>query len=752
MLRCLSVLSLLISVSIGVYGENEENLWKWDAEKDSVSVLQEVSVLAVKQEEKLRGEALSSTTLGSFELEQAGAVSVKGISDMVPNFYMPDYGSRTTSTIYVRGIGARMDQPAVGLNVDNVPYLNKNAYDFDLADISSVEMLRGPQSLLFGRNTMGGLINVTTLSPLQWQGWKISLQGGMGNDWRTSVGWYHKFNEKTAFAAIANFSYLGGFFRNQYDGTLLDNEKSGSVRLKFDRRISQDLYLQNVLSTSVLRQGGYPYESVERGEISYNDPCYYHRFTLNDGLTLKWRTEKFNLTSVSAVQWLDDNLTLDQDFLPESYFVLTQKQKELGVTEDIIIKGSELEGNYQWLAGVFGFYKHLDMVAPVTFKDVGISKLIEGHRNEHNPEYPILWDSREFVLNSDFNLPTGGVAVYHQSKYDLDRWHFTLGLRLDWEQTKLKYKSYCKTGYEVLHYISPETYEPYSHKNIDIHEIGNLKRNYFNWMPKLTVLWDAGSDRRSNLYLNVSKGWKSGGFNTQMFSDVLQQRLMGQMGLGSTYDVNSVVGYRPEYSWNYELGAHLDFLESRLGIDISTFYIDCRDQQLTMFPDGTTTGRIMTNAGKTRSVGGELSVNWHATDKIDVNASYGFTDARFVKFNDGIADYAGKFLPYVPNNTFYLQGIGTWPVHSKFLKGVVTELSLRGTGKIYWNEANTINQPFYLLPGASVTLQGRVWSLQIWGKNLSNTRYHTFYFLSMGNEFLQQGRPIQIGATLRFDI
>ena len=75
------------------------------------------------------------------------------------------------------------------------------------------------------------------------------------------------------------------------------------------------------------------------------------------------------------------------------------------------------------------------------------------------------------------------------------------------------------------------------------------------------------------------------------------------MGIGKQYDVNSVVGYKPEYSWNYEIGTHLSFAEGKVQAEMSLFYIDCRDQQLTMFPEGTTTGRIMTNAGKTRSAG-----------------------------------------------------------------------------------------------------------------------------------------------------
>ena len=153
-------IGVMFSPAAGVASDKSNN----DADSLRYShMLEEVNVVAIKQEDRLREEAVSATALGQLELELVGATDMKSISNIVPNFYIPDYGSRITSSIYVRGIGARIDQPAVGLNVDNVPYLNKNAFDFDLADIASVEMLRGPQSTLFGRNTIGGLINITTL-------------------------------------------------------------------------------------------------------------------------------------------------------------------------------------------------------------------------------------------------------------------------------------------------------------------------------------------------------------------------------------------------------------------------------------------------------------------------------------------------------------------------------------------------------------------------------------------------------------
>lgn len=285
------------------------------SDTDSLSVtLEEVSVSAVKQMSQLRDEAEALSLIGGKELERIDAVSIKGISDVVPNFFMPDYGSRITSSIYVRGIGARMDQPSVGLNVDNVPYLNKDAYDFDVADISMVEMLRGPQSTLYGRNTMAGVINVTTLSPMLYQGWRLMVQGASRNRYKASAGWYHKFKPTLGFSLTGSYSGGGGEFTNEYTGEKLDWEQNFAVRGKLHWRVSDRWNLQNTVSSGYLRQGGYPYESKETGMISYNDPCFYHRFTLTDGLTARYSGDRFNVTSITSVQHINDNMTLDQDF------------------------------------------------------------------------------------------------------------------------------------------------------------------------------------------------------------------------------------------------------------------------------------------------------------------------------------------------------------------------------------------------------------------------------------------------------
>lgn len=713
-----------------------------DEKADTTLTLGEVSVTAIKQSLDIGSLPVSSTVVGEKELQKLNVVTMKGISEVAPNFYIPDYGSRMTSSIYVRGIGARIDQPVIGLNVDNVPYLNKDNYDFDLVDIERIEMLRGPQSTLFGRNTMGGLVNIYTLSPMKFQGVRATAAYGTGNTLRASLSYYHKLSQRLGMSYTLYYTHTDGYFTNRYNGEKCDKENQGSFRWKTVWRGSDRFTMENIASVQISRQGGYPYESLETGQIAYNDTCFYRRTGVTDGLTLRYRLDNMTLSSITSFQYIDDNMTLDQDFLPESYFTLTQARKEWAFTQDFVGKGNV--GDYSWLGGVFGFFKHTDMNAPVTFKPTGIEKLILEHVNAHS-SHPTVWDEDSFVLGSNFINPVWGVALYHQSGYRLGAWNFALGVRLDVEHTSLKYNSRCNTSFTITGIDNGQI-------PVDINDGGKLKKTFVEFLPKLTATYDIMSLPASNVYLSVARGYKAGGFNTQMFSDVLQQRLMGIMGIAQSYDIDRIISYKPETSWNYELGAHISDRSGRLSVQAALFYIHCRDQQLTMFPDGNTTGRIMTNAGKTRSYGAEITVKYNPSARMCVTASYGYTDARFTEFHNGINDYSGKFIPYAPHNTMFAGVSYILPVNTSWLKSMTLDVNCRGVGEIMWDEANLVKQPFYMLPGASVMMDFNKCSLTLWGENLSDTKYNTFYFVSIGNAFLQRGKPLRIGMTFRVQI
>lgn len=705
--------------------------------------LRPLEVLGVKQMPDGGTAVEAVTRISGAEARRLSIDAPKGVSMVAPNFYMPEYGSRMTSSIYVRGLGARIDQPVVGLTIDNIPYLSKDTYDFDVADIENIEVLRGAQAVLNGRNTMGGQINIRTLSPLRTKGFRAMAEYGSANTVKASASYYANLSQKTGMSVAAQYKHSDGFFKNTFDNSNTGRENSGSVRWKTLWRPDNAFSLTNTAVFSTVKQHGYPYRSLSSQSINYNDTCSYARTSFADAVTVAWAGKRVVVTSVTSYQYHDDCMILDQDFLPLDYFTLKQSRQEHMLTQDLFTRGSR--GKYSWLGGVFGFYRGASMQAPVTFKDTGIERLIEEHRNTVNPDYPISWDSRRFVLDSDFKTQAGGFALYHESTFTAGDWRFEAGLRLDVERTSLNYHSNTQTGYSTLHRLPDGTTEPFGHTVVDIDDRGNIANTYIEFLPKFTV------SRQGNFspYFTFSKGYKAGGYNTQMFSDVMQQRIMALMGMTALYTFDQIVSYKPEKSFNYELGMHWTDNDNRLKIDAALFLIDCRDQQLTIFPPGTTTGRMMTNAGRTRSMGAELSARWQPTPQWLFAASYGHTNATFRQYFDGRNNYRGKKVPYAPSNTLFAQA--RWEAVPLSFGGITPSITatVRGAGNIMWNEANTVSQPFYCLPGLSVEFAAEHWSLRLWGENLSGTKYDTFYFVSIGNAFTQQGLPRTIGATLR---
>ena len=711
--------------------------------------LGEVTVTAIKQGTDLRTQATALTVIGRQETERNQVLSVKTAADLVPNLFIPDYGSRMTSTVYVRGIGTRIDQPAVGLSIDNVPVMTKENYDFDLTDIARFEVLRGPQNTLYGRNTLGGVMNVYTLSPLNYQGTRAVVESVSHGTWRMGASLYRLFDENLGFSLSAHYNSTQGEFTNQYNGKRCDWERQFSARTKLEWRDQNGWYAANVLSFTTSRQGGYPYEWVETGQIAYNDTCFYRRTSLMDGLTLRKDFDRFTLSSITSYQYLDDNMTLDQDFTVKDFFTLTQARREHAVTQDLIARSHERSEGYNWLTGISGFYRRYRMDAPVTFYDYGIYQLIEKHVNDAIPEYPIAWDTRSFVLGSHFTSPNWGAALYHESTYRWGQWSLQAGVRLDYEHARLNYHSFTHTGYNVN---NAATGALFAHEAIDIDDSGTLDKDFFEILPNVSLTWQPWVGKSHTVYLAVQHGSKAGGFNTQMFSDVLQQRLMKMMGIGLQYDVDKMVGYKPEKAWNYELGGHFECWQRRVQSDLGIFLMDCRDRQLTVFPPGTTTGRMMTNAGKTLSWGTEFAITVDPTDLTRLNLSYGFTHATFKDYNDGKNDYEGKRVPYAPMHTLFAEASHGIKIGGDCDKLLTLAANVRALGDIYWDEANTLRQPLYALLGVSITWQRPRYSLQLWGHNLTDTQYKTFYFVSIQHPFLQRGHGRQLGLTLRLTL
>ncbi len=742
--RIIFLLLLISTISVKSFASIEEE--KVSNPIDTAIYVTGVQVTSIKQGMQLRGEAVSASIITRSIIQKQGITDLKGASQITPNFYMPDYGSRTTSSIYVRGLGARIDHPVVGLNIDNVPIMSKDNFDFEMADIERIEVIKGPQSAMYGRNTMGGIINIYTISPIDYQGIRAGLEYGSGNSIKARASFYNKTSNQFGYSVSGYYSQSDGFFTNEHSGEKTDWEKIGGARLKMQWRGKNGLSIDNATSFSILDQGGYPYQSVESGEISYNDISSFDRTNITNGLTINKEYDNFTLSSITSYQYSDNHLTLDNDFTPLNYFTLNQIVNEHTITEDIIIKSNNTK-KYNWLFGVFGFLEHTNLNGPVLFKEDGINNLILANANDNDPQYHYEWLDETLLLESNFKIPTMGASIYHKSEYKIDKWRLSAELRVDYEHSRLRYNNYTNTNYRA---INKDNYSQIIDQNITIDNNEVPNQSFVELLPKISAIYNLGD--RGSFYGLISKGYKSGGFNTQMFSDVLQQQLMKEMGVGKSHNVEDIITYDPEYSWNYEIGGNLAWQEAGIRANFALFYIDCRDQQLTIFPEGSTTGRMMTNAGRSRSIGGEFSLRATVTSKLNLYADYGYTNAKFVDYDNGKEDFAGNDIPYAPQHTLSIRGDYTFHLNSNFIERITLNGGVRGVGEIYWEENNSVKQPFYTLIDASISFSTKRYSIDLWGRNLANTSYDTFYFESIGNRFVQKGRPQTFGVTLNLNI
>ena len=691
-------------------------------------------------------------------IEERGIASPKNLSAVVPGLNIPDYGTSMTSTIYVRGLGSRMDNPVIGLYVDDVPIIDKNCYDFSFTDIRRIDFLHGPQGTLYGRNSMLGVLSVETLSPTAYQGTRGIIEYGSASTLSAKLSAY-----KGRFGLTAAYGHTDGFFINEYDGSNCGLSDSFSARARFVGGVGK-ASLDNILTVSYIGQTGYPYRKLMAGEllpVDYNDKSGYRRFFLMDGFRLKTEWRNWKISSVTSFQTLFDSMDMDQDFTPKSMFTLNQIQEQVAFTQEFIFKPKTHTVWWDSQTGLFAMVKLNKMSAPVRFLKDGIKSLILDNANSGIPQELGRLNIQEenFLIYSDFDIALGNVAAYHESYFNTGRWTFTAGLRLDFEASRMRYDS----GSDIHFIVSPamSEYIPFSTK-VD----GTETVRYAQLQPKLSVSYDVTSERMRSKGLNmsllasVSEGYRSGGFNTQIFSDVLQRKMMlGMMeSLGVHLDGKGDLStdgltYKPEICLNYDIGGK--FRMRSAGHILESFFtayrVDCRNQQMTVFPYGNGTGRMMANAGRSRSLGVEAEASW-MWKGLSVSFAGSLMDARFVDYDDGRNDWSGNRIPYSPESTLYLRCGYKFLTRGRFLRSVSLNADINRSGRIYWNEAGDISQSPYSLIGADVRLTTSKAELWLRGQNLTGTEYSVFYFKSVGNSFFQAGKPRRFTIGLSINL
>lgn len=750
--------------------------------------IEEVVVIATpKENSRLRQQPVSATSLSQEDMRNNAVTSVKSLSALVPNLFIPDYGSKLTTSVYIRGIGSRINTPAIGLYVDNIPFIDKSAFDFNYADVERIDVMRGPQGTLYGRNTMGGLIRVFTKSPFTYQGTDLRLSAATYNNYQASLTHYHRISTQFAFSAGAFYSHKGGFFKNDFNGKRIDTDNEFGGRIRAIWLPTENLKLDFTVNYEYTNQGGYPYEYTGRtdgetedragyiGSISYNNDCGYRRNLVNSGVNLEYQGRNFTLSSATGFQYLYDRMDLDQDFTEQDIYTIMQKQNSKTLSEEIVMK-SKPGSRWQWTTGVSGFYQWLDTDAPVTFRPDGVKTMIEDNANSMfpsgNPAAPTMHltvNNSTLPVPGRFETPVLNGAVYHQSTLNdlfVDGLSLTVGLRLDYEKIKMHYDSGTDMDFDFLFGMGPMHITSENLHAISSF-IGEESADYTQLLPKfaLEYAWNP----QNNVYASVTKGYRSGGYNIQMFSDLIQGSLRNAMIDALAADPNfkrfasmlenfktgsasirEATLYKPEYSWNYEIGTHLTLFGGKLQADLAAFYMDTRDQQISRFADSGL-GRITVNAGKSRSIGAEASLRSQITDALSLYGSYGYTYATFTDYTlSDTEDYNGSYVPFVPKHTFTAGGQYVFRLRKgAWLDNITVNANYRAAGRIYWTEQNNASQPLYGILNGRVSLNKGNGQVGFWINNALNKDYQAFYFETMNRGFAQQGRPLQFGIDLK---
>ena len=222
--------------------------------------LDEVTIVAQPKEQvRLRLQPVSSNVFGAEQLQQLNVHDLSQLSQYVPSFVMPSYGSRLTSSMYIRGIGSRINNPAVGVYYDNIPLMSKAAFNNHFYMLDRVDILRGPQATLYGQNTEGGLVRIYSKNPMNYQGTDIRLGIGTGLYSNVEVAHYHRPSDRLAFSVAGFYSGLKGFINNQnFDPKNdLSNEAGGKLRLIY--KLTTQLSFDWTADYQYVNQNGFGY-------------------------------------------------------------------------------------------------------------------------------------------------------------------------------------------------------------------------------------------------------------------------------------------------------------------------------------------------------------------------------------------------------------------------------------------------------------------------------------------------------------
>ncbi len=568
------------------------------AEEKQKTTLDTITVTANKQKENMWDVPIGITAFDDLTLEDKNISSVSELADFVPNLAVTAQGTSSATTPTLRGITADLGtfSASTAMYVDGVPILSFSGYEDTLQNIERVEVLRGPQGTLYGKNAEVGVINIITRKPANEFAGKISVDGGENYKKELSFNVSGPLVTDKFFVGLTGQFYdKDGFITNGNTGDEANHKRHRYGKGQFRWEPVDDLNIQLILSYLQYDNSGTNMGLSEKGAaslglIASGDRVVYsdlegEETTNSNTQSLKisydWG-ETISLTSITTHRNFEEDFTCDYDFNPVYLMHSDTTANYDKLSQELRL--SSTTARMKWVTGLY------------------YDKDDDTWNNATSSVFPMM----NTVVDRD--LGSESYAVFGQLRYALtDKFGVTGGLR-------------------------------YEHQDKDFRD--NTTGAFFDdsWediSPKFTL--DYTFTPQVMGYATVAKGFRPGGFN-----------LYGAQTGYETYD--------NEELWSYEVGVKTRFFDNRLLLNGGLFYMNINKMQVTEWVLTPTPANYITNAATAKSYGIDLEILAKITSQFTVTASFGYTNVEFDKFQDAMGDYSGNKTPNAPDYTFSIGG------------------------------------------------------------------------------------------------
>jgi iron complex outermembrane receptor protein len=729
------------------------------AQSSSVTAegLEEIVVTARKRDEALFDVPVAVNAFTAKEIQSAGILRPQDFIALTPNMTMVQTQNQGTSFIVVRGISqARNSEPSVAVLIDDVLMANPSQFNQELYDVESIQVLKGPQGALYGRNAIGGAVIVYTKEPGdEIEGHLMAgYDSGPGYTVRGGVGGPLGSSDTWKFQLSGSYLDTDGYIDNPFLGEEADPFEDLSVRgkllwepndaLKADLRVYASQVDTQALYFNIVEQADDTHLPVRVNNRGVNE-----RDMSGASLKLDFDLGGGTLTSITAYDQLEELLTGDQfDFLPpdesvwKRFGIITGDQAQhqwldVEAVSQEIRYTSPAEDRLRWILGAYGIATDR-FISTGNVTDIEDGIVPEVKRTPLDPFLgPGTGRQLTFLSDSQDNLAW---AVFGELSYDLtEQFEASVALRYDRDERE----------------NTTETPQNFIPAPINCNTVpqpdpcaftGQVRdETWDDVQPKVTLRYKPNDDVTT--YASYSRGFRSGGFNQTGVGSAAGFGGSGIPGVGDLFD--------QETADTFEVGAKALLLEHRLSLDGSIFYTEAKGTYFFVFDPATSTQNLG-NLDKVDFQGFELGLQAQVTDGLEVYLRGGYTDSE-IKESQRDPNDVGNQAPLVTEYTINVGALWRIPLGASDWDFFIRP-DYQVIGPTWWYPDNFTERSSVELLNLRAGLESENWSLVAWSKNLTDEDYNAEWspgpigFPSAGytNNFVFKAQPQVWGVDLTY--